>query len=126
VAPAFVAQPPPTGVPYDGSAAPSWFVDRPLLRTCGYVDLGLDGTLPAERRSCLAGPAGGELGVSRNSTEGDPIVTYYRRRPGARGVTIVTDATRDHFGVRQWSESVCVAFAPQTALLEAAGCRRVH
>ncbi|MCU1623279.1 MAG: hypothetical protein JWL79_2124 [Frankiales bacterium] len=128
-----VVQAAPIGVPYDESTAPNWFRNRPALGSdlqrkaaggdnCGYFDLGLQGQLPSSAHSCMASAiagAGAELGVSRNTDEGDPVITYYR--VSSQLVEIFTDATRDKFGSGEWSVETCASLDPET--LQATGCR---
>lgn len=90
--------------------SPDWFDDRPPLPACDMVVLDQGQQVPEAAVACLfAGSAasGAELQVRRPTVEGDPIDTYYRRLPGAPGLDVVTDATRDRFGVDEWRWVAC-------------------
>ncbi|WP_284292442.1 hypothetical protein [Luteimicrobium album] len=93
------------------SPTPSWFADREPLSPCGSVTSapGSDGALPADALACLAAGAhdGAELTVGSYITEGDLIVSYYRVGPGIDGIEVITDATRDAFGPREWRLDRC-------------------
>ena len=111
------AQPAPTGVPYDDATAPLWFRDRAALVECGNLDLGLQGEVPEAAKACLrdaGNGAGAELGVSRNTDEGDPVITYYRNGFAGHSVEVLTDSTRDRFGDRVWSAQSCRSFDVET------------
>lgn len=111
------AQPAPTGVPYDDATAPLWFRDRAALVECGDLDLGLQGEVPEAAKTCLrdaGNGAGAELGVSRNTDEGDPVITYYRNGFAGHSVEILTDSTRDRFGDRVWSAQSCRSLDVET------------
>jgi hypothetical protein len=118
------AQAAPTGVPYDASTAPLWFRDRAALDDCGDLVVSASGEVPQSAKDCLRAAgngAGAELGVSRNTDEGDPIVTYYRNGIAGHVVEILTDSTRDSFGVKAWSAVVCTSLDVDT--LMGTGCR---
>lgn len=82
---------------------PQQFVDRAQLPSCGEVDLDQGAEIPAESLTCLedAGDEGAELAVTRPTTEGDPIIEYYRVLPGG-GWEAYIDATQDEFGGGWW------------------------
>jgi hypothetical protein len=88
--------------------APAAFRDRTAFRSCGRIVLTQGRQIPPARIRCLAStPAEGrELVVEASTTEGDPIVRYYRTGPGLDGVDIFEDATRDRFG-GGWHHSLC-------------------
>jgi len=92
-----------------GPGAPAAVTDRPSLQACGTVTLGQGETVPDEAWACFDAHAatGAELVVSRPTTEGDPIVTYYRTGPGIAGVEVFTDTTADQFGPRTWTHEMC-------------------
>ena len=88
--------------------APAAFRDRATFRSCGEVVLEQGGQIPPARIRCLAATPsqGRELVVESPTTEGDPIVRYYRTGPDLNGVDIFVDATRDRFG-GGWQHSLC-------------------
>lgn len=88
--------------------APAAFKDRPTFRSCGQIELEQGATIPPARIACLsATPAEGrELVVVSATTEGDPIVRYFRTGPDLTGVEIFEDATGDRFG-GGWQHTVC-------------------
>ena len=90
------------------AGAPASFTDRPTFRSCGEVVLAQGVRIPPTRIRCLAAtPAEGrELVIESPTTEGDPIVRYYRTGPDLDGVEIFEDATRDRFG-GGWHRSLC-------------------
>ncbi|ROS31453.1 hypothetical protein [Cellulomonas sp. PhB150] len=92
-----------------GPGEPAFVSDRPSLEPCGTVTLGQGETVPTEAWTCFdaAAATGAELVVSRPTTEGDPIVTYYRAGPGITGVEVLTDTTADAFGPRTWTHELC-------------------
>lgn len=89
--------------------APAAFKDRPAFRSCGRIELQQGAALPPERIACLSATPdeGRELIVVSRTTEGDPIVRYFRTGPDLTGVEIFEDATADRFGDRAWHHSVC-------------------
>ncbi|WP_127475457.1 DUF4362 domain-containing protein [Microbacterium sulfonylureivorans] len=99
----------PTIAPDPGTGAdtPAGFTDRPMLPSCGSVELHQGETIPQDALECLAdgGPGGAELTVTAPTVEGDPIVTYYRALPGG-GVEVFTDMTQDAYG-GGWGYDFC-------------------
>ncbi len=103
--------PSPAGVIASSRAsadAPAAFRDRATFVSCGDVVLEQGGQIPPAKIRCLAASPtqGRELAVASPTTEGDPIVRYYRTGPGVDGVDIFEDATRDRFG-GGWHHSLC-------------------
>jgi hypothetical protein len=99
------------------AAAPSEFRDRTPLPACEDVSLEQGTQIPDASVACIeqAGPEGAELGIVQPTTEGDPIVTFYRVGPGIPGIEIWDDATRDAFG-GGWHLTRCrtiSVFAPE-------------
>ena len=88
--------------------APASFRDRPVFRSCGRIELPQGGTVPATSIACLSATPteGRELVVVSPTTEGDPIVRYFRTGPDVDGVEIFEDATADRFG-GGWHHSFC-------------------
>ena len=88
--------------------APASFRDRPVFRSCGRIELSQGGTVPAASIACLSTTPteGRELVVVSPTTEGDPIVRYFRTGPDLDGVEIFEDATADRFG-GAWHHTFC-------------------
>lgn len=110
------AQPPADDAPAtpdDGgvgeAVAPGAFVDREPFDSCGDVRLDQGESVPDDLYRCLddAAATGAELVVTIPTTEGDPVVHYYRVGPQVDGVEIFVDATRDAFGSREWAHLLC-------------------
>jgi hypothetical protein len=99
---------------------PGAFRNRAQLPACGTVEAmhqepagaAVDCFEQALRRG-----EGAELVVRYFTTEGDPIVEYYRTIPGTAGVEVFTDATEDRYGSRAWSHRRC----PDARSLQAFG-----
>ncbi|WP_380164690.1 hypothetical protein [Jannaschia sp. R86511] len=103
--------------------APSWFTDREKLPACETVDRQPGGEVPAEAERCLLEGlrgAGAELILRDSTVEGDPIDTYWRAVPGARGLEKMVDSSRDSFAGQQWTWSTC---PDATGLSEIGQCR---
>ena len=88
------SQPPADGVPTPSGArgagdavAPAAFVGREPLQSCGDVRLDQGESVPDDLYRCLdeAAATGAELVVTMPTTEGDPIVSYYRVGPQIDG-----------------------------------------
>ncbi|MBN0041792.1 hypothetical protein JN535_16650 [Cellulosimicrobium cellulans] len=93
------------------AAPPSAFVNRDPLDSCGDLRLDQGESVPDDAYRCLddAAATGAELVVTLPTTEGDPIVNYYRVGPGIEGLEIFVDATRDTYGSGQWAHLRCPA-----------------
>ena len=79
--------------------------------SCGtwVLDQGVDSS-PVPWACLTNGAAGGaQLVLVRPTTEGDPIVTYYRSGPGIDGVRVFTDRSSDSFGSQGWLVQTCTA-----------------
>lgn len=104
-------------------SAPAAFRDRTALFSCG--DFVLDQTMevPPEAWDCLAGGVddGAEVTIVRPTTEGDPIITYYRVGPEIDGMEYFTDPTLDKFGADTWEHMLC---AVGTHPLDVVNCVR--
>ena len=89
--------------------APAEFRDRDTLPACPDVVLDQGTQIPDESVACIekAGSEGAELAVVQPTTEGDPLVTFYRVGPEIDGIEIWDDATRDTFGDRKWHRAEC-------------------
>ncbi|PWW23070.1 hypothetical protein JD79_02235 [Geodermatophilus normandii] len=89
---------------------PAEFTGRDPLPACPEQDLGQGGRVDPEAAACLDdGRAGGgaELAVTRPTTEGDPITSWYRARPGVPGLEVFVDGSRDRFGTGDWLRLDC-------------------
>lgn len=73
---------------------------------------------------CFAGAverrSGAELARASMTDEGDVVVRYYRAVPGASGVEVFVDATRDKFGSSRWLQARCTGFDASSG--QATGC----
>lgn len=90
-------------------AAPAEFRQREPLSSCGNIELVQGETVPDSAWACMdaASGSGAELTVVQPTTEGDPIVTFYRVGPNIRGMDVITDSTLDTFGFG-WLVQHCV------------------
>ena len=97
------------------------FRERPVLASCGEIRLDQGETVPGEAWACMeaALSTGAELVVDMPTTEGDPIVTYYRVGPSIEGLEVFRDTTQDEFGPRAWSHELC---PDTTSPSEPVGC----
>lgn len=101
------------------SAAPDAFRDGLHRTSCGDITLGQGEQIPPVAVECIDATIGlsdAELAVLSPTTEGDPIVTFYRTVPPADGIEIYTDATRDNFGPKTWTHQSCPTAASVTSL----------
>lgn len=92
------------------TSEPAWFADRQTLPSCEAVVLDQGDVAPDTSSGCLFGgstDSGAELLVRSPTTEGDPVYTYYRRLPGAAGLDVMSDATRDQNGSEGWRWVTC-------------------
>jgi len=101
---------PSVGTPPPG--APASFVEREPLASCGQIILGQMESVPADAWACLdaAFGSGAELAVTTPTTEGDPMVTYYRVGLGIEGMELFSDSTADEYAApadRRWSHWLC-------------------
>lgn len=86
------------------ASAPAEIQNPELLVSCGAFWLDHDTELPATAFDCMneAFDSGAELAFVRPTTEGDPVVIFYRVGPGVEGLDIFEDATLDSYGGRWW------------------------
>ena len=103
--------------------APAAFTNREALFSCGEFVLGQGETLPPEAWDCLAErlETGAEIVLAQPTTEGDPIITYYRVGPGIDGMEYFTDPTFDTWGADAWEHMLC---AIETDPLSVVNCVR--
>jgi len=59
---------------------------------------------------------GSELVVVASTTEGDPIVTFYRSSPASQGIEIFTDFMYDRYKPADWTHERCTATVDITSL----------
>lgn len=80
--------------------APAEFRARAPLSLCPVIVLEQGKGMPEEAFDCLNNgfDSGAEMVVVQPTTEGDPVVTYYRVGPGVEGVDIFADMTADRYG----------------------------
>ena len=98
--------------PTPAGPEPAEFTGRGVLPVCSAEDLGQGEPVPAGALTCLdAGRTGdgAELAVTRPTTEGDPITSWYRARPGVPGLEVFVDGSRDRFGTGDWLRLDCPA-----------------
>lgn len=100
--------------------APAEFRERAPLSLCPVVVLEQGKAMPASMFDCLnyGFDSGAEMVAIQPTTEGDPVVTYYRVGPDIDGVDIVTDMTSDKFG-GGWHVQHCTT---TTDVNELSGC----
>ena len=100
--------------------APELFLTRTPLFSCGEFVLGQGATVPQNAWDCLAAgvDGGAELVIVKPTTEGDPIISYFRVGPDIDGVDVFTDSSLDKFGVEGWRQESCsIIDAPGAAML---------
>ncbi|MGY1730926.1 hypothetical protein ACI798_05345 [Geodermatophilus sp. SYSU D01045] len=90
------------------AGAPAAFTDRDALPACPAQDLGQGERVAADALACLAAGEA-ELEVTRPTTEGDPVTSWYRARPGLPGLEVFVDGSRDRFGTGDWLRLDCPA-----------------
>jgi len=105
------AAPSPTAA--DG---PAWFTSRTPLEPCGQFGPPNNTEppdVPDAAWQCLVDPDadGAELVLTRNSVEGQPIVTYLRAGPDIDGVEVIADNTADTYGSAGWTHYRCASFS---------------
>ena len=96
---------------------PAEFSDRPPLANCGQTTVRSpnstsDDLLPQRAIDCLINSrnhgGGSELAVTANTTDGDPITTYYRIIDNTFTVEIYVDRSRDKYnGGPGWLHVTC-------------------
>ena len=102
--------------------APDAFNNALPRKSCGDITLDQGKKIPTNAVECINAAIGSleaELAVVSLTTEGDPIVAFYRTAAGTLGVEIFTDGEFDRFGPKTWSHQNC----PQTTnLMSPLGC----
>lgn len=90
--------------------APAGFHDGVKRMSCGDVTLSQGESLSGDAVDCFnaaIGKANAELAVVAPTTEGDPIVTFYRTAPGMTGFEMYVNGTFDRYGQGKWDHLTC-------------------
>lgn len=98
---------------------PSAFHDDVPRDSCGELTLTQGEQIAAEALDCMDAAVGKrnvELAVSSPTTEGEPIIVFYRTSTNSDGVEIFVNGEYDKFGSRDWSHSVCPKTMTRVAL----------
>ena len=96
--------------------APDAFSSALPRKSCGDVTLKQGEKIPTTALDCIGAAIGNleaELAVVSLTTEGDPVVAFYRTAAATLGVEIFTDGEFDRFGPKTWTHQNC----PQTTTL---------
>lgn len=99
--------------------APHGFVDGVKRESCGEITLDQGESLPTDTVDCInaaIGVADAQLAVVAPTTEGDPVVTFYRTSASAGGVELFVDAEYDRFGSGSWTHETFPTATDITAL----------
>jgi hypothetical protein len=105
--------------------APKGFHDDLSRKSCGEVTLDQSEQIPADAVACIdaaIGSLNAELVVVSLTTEGDPIVAFYRTAAGAPGVEKITDGEFDRYGPKTWTHEDC---PDTTTLTSLQGCSEI-
>jgi hypothetical protein len=102
------------------SGAPAEFLERESLSSCGEVTLAQGEEIPQSAIDCMTG-SGVELSVTRPTTEGDPITSYFRTRAEG-GLEFWADSTQDQWSDKSWHLYSC---PDATTVLELGNCVEV-
>ncbi|ALG27745.1 hypothetical protein AOZ07_01180 [Glutamicibacter halophytocola] len=90
--------------------APSAFHDDVQRESCGEITLAQGEQIPAEAIDCMdaaTGERNAESAVLSPTTEGDPIITYYRTSADTSGIEMFSNGEYDKFGSRDWWHAMC-------------------
>lgn len=105
--------------------SPVGFRDDLPRKSCGQVTLDQGERIPTNAVKCMDSAIGhleAELAVVSLTTEGDPIVDFYRTSKGIPGVETFTDGEFDRYGSKTWTHQKC----PETTTLTSLqGCIEV-
>jgi hypothetical protein len=105
--------------------APVGFHDDLRRKSCGQVTLDQGEQIPADAVECMDSAIGhldAELAIVSLTTEGDPIVVFYRTSTGTPGVETFTDGEFDRYGPKTWTHQNC----PETTTLTSLhGCSEI-
>ena len=103
------------------------FRSRERLTSCGSHGVDYVKGVPADAAACLLDAAkerrGAELALTHSTVEGEPIVIYYRARPGKPGFEIFKDATKDRYASVEWAHEICETLKVEERQLVTSGCR---
>jgi hypothetical protein len=105
----------------DSDAAPAGFDDSVERTACGDVTLSQGEQLASAALDCInaaIGTASADLAVVAPTTEGDPIVTFYRTSPSVEGFVMYVNSTYDRFGSGGWARLTCTG----TDVTSLSGC----
>jgi len=105
--------------------APDAFNTALPRKSCGDITLDQGKEIPTDAVECVNAAIGSleaELAVASFTTEGDPILAFYRTVAGTLGVEIFTDGEFDRFGLRTWTHQNCPQTTDLTLLL---GCHEI-
>ena len=94
--------------------APDGFSNALPRTSCGDVTLKQGEEIPTAAVACMDAALGtleAELVVVSLTTEGDPLVAFYRTGADTPGVEIFTDGEFDRYGPKTWTHENC----PQTS-----------
>ena len=98
-------------VGFAGEGPASAFEERTPLPSCGTVEVAHTAPSGPEVEcfaEALREGRAAEVVVRSSTTEGDPVVSYYRTEPGAEGIEVFHDATQDAFGSGTWEHYRCL------------------
>jgi len=90
--------------------APAAFHDGVQRETCGEITLSPGEEIPSEAVDCMDSAVAKhnvELTVASPTTEGDPIITYYRTSADTSGIEMFSNGEYDKFGSRDWWHALC-------------------
>jgi hypothetical protein len=90
--------------------APAAIDDPDASIDCGSVWLGQGEAIPIESLDCLARYAGDEnveFRLSRPTTEGDPIISFFVGEPEAEALDVYTTSHWDKWGEDGWTHTRC-------------------
>lgn len=114
------------GTSVDPAATPADpLSQRESLPSCGTFGAGQGEAVPDAAWDCLdeGSSTGAELVVTMPTTEGDPIVTYYRVGTGIEGLELFVDSRADSYAPPE-SRGVSHQLCPDTTTArEPLGCR---
>ncbi|MGQ3382693.1 hypothetical protein [Glutamicibacter sp. TV12E] len=103
--------------------APSAFHDDVQRASCGEITLSPAEEIPSDVVECMDSAVAKrnvELTVASPTTEGDPIITYYRTSADTSGIEMFSNGEYDKLGSRDWWHAMCTK---TMALLVLEGCQ---
>jgi hypothetical protein len=102
--------------------APEGFDNGLPRASCGEVTLSQGEQIPTDAVDCInasVGSVDAELAVVSLTSEGDPIVSFYRTAADEPGMEKFTDGEFDKYGPKAWTHEIC---RDKTALTSLHGC----